>query len=577
MSLYAEMCSESPSIHSIEDCFDGNLCRCTGYRPIIEGARNLVLNCKNDCNSCESHVDIEDTIGQNKKCTNQIQPPKVPADMLQYHTDGLAAKSYTFNHKEYIWMHPSTLNELLECKFSVPNAKIINGNTEIGIETRFKSMKYKMLIHASDISELNLHVLKDDGVEFGAATTLTDFQSRLKNLCNQMPDFKCSGFKALLDNIKYFAGKQIRNVSAIGGNIVTASPISDLNPVLVSIGAVLTVASHTGGYRYINTRDFFLGYRRTALTESEVLISVFIPYSKPLEFITAFKQSKRRDDDIAIANCGLRILLDAKDGVFTIKESCFAFGGMGPTTLQCKTTSDFLSGKEWTTGLLQSEKTSALILQDLPLSATSPGGQIEFRKTLALSFLVKYSIQISLALSAQTPKFSVSSDLVSCVTEIHRPISLGAQVFQESDKQGSVGKSVVHVAADKQVTGQAVYVDDMPRFHNEVYAAIIGSSISHGRIKSVDYSQVLALEGVLGIVDSKDVHSNIIGPVFKDEELFATSEVHHIGQMIAMVLAESEQIAKEAAKLCIVEYDVLPSIYTIEVFYEGSDLGCYSR
>lgn len=74
--------------------------------------------------------------------------------------------------------------------------------------------------------------------------------------------------------MKYFAGKQIRNVSALAGNICTASPISDLNPVFLALGAILTVESATNGKREIKMSDFFLGYRKTALQESEVLISI---------------------------------------------------------------------------------------------------------------------------------------------------------------------------------------------------------------------------------------------------------------------------------------------------------------
>jgi xanthine dehydrogenase/oxidase len=96
-------------------------------------------------------------------------------------------------------------------------------------------------------------------MEFGAATTITNFQAQLQSFVDENKNSNVTGFQSLLDNIKYFAGKQIRNVSAIAGNICTASPISDLNPVLVALGAVLTVESTLNGKRKILMSEFFLG------------------------------------------------------------------------------------------------------------------------------------------------------------------------------------------------------------------------------------------------------------------------------------------------------------------------------
>jgi xanthine dehydrogenase/oxidase len=284
-----------------------------------------------------------------------------------------------------------------------------------------------------------------------------------------------------------------------------------------------------------------------------------------MEYCCAFKQAKRRDDDIAIANCGLRVRLSEKD--FVVEDACFSFGGMGATTISATKTVSFFIGKKWDISLV--DQACGLLLNDLPLTATSPGGQIQYRKTLCQSFLFKFGISFTNWLCAKHSfDYKMNDRDLSCVSEIKRGISFGKQIFEETGNVNSaVGKAIKHVSADKQVTGEALYVDDIPLLHNEFYAAILGSSICHGFIKKVDISLAINSPGYKGFVSAEDIDNvdfNMIGPVFKDEELFATKEVHFIGQIIGLILASTETEAKAAMKLCKVTYEPLPFVLTIE-------------
>jgi xanthine dehydrogenase/oxidase len=128
-----------------------------------------------------------------------------------------------------------------------------------------------------------------------------------------------------------------------------------------------------------------------------------------------------------------------------------------------------------------------------------------------------------------------------------------------------VGKSRDHLSALKQVTGEAVYLDDMPRLHRELYAGIVFSRHAHAKILSIDPNEALQMPGVHAFVSRQDVQgSNIIGPVFKDEEVFADGKVYFVGQIIALVLADNQRQAQEAARIVKVEYESLPAIITIE-------------
>ena len=162
---------------------------------------------------------------------------------------------------------------------------------------------------------------------------------------------------------------------------------------------------------------------------------------------------------------------------------------------------------------------------------------------------------------------------VGAINEISRPLSSGKQVYQESKGNGAVGKAVVHLSATKQVTGEAIYTDDIPRMHNELYGVVVGSTIAHGFIENVDVSEALKVQGVVGFVSREDVAGtnehhgdpNMIGPVFHDEELFVTKKVNCIGQMIGIIVANTEALARRAAKLVKVTYKQLPALFTIEV------------
>lgn len=251
-----------------------------------------------------------------------------PPSLVSYAKSGL--KPLRFDNGRCQWFRPTSVDELIKLKEEFPHAKLISGNTEVGVEFKLKRQRYPVLVYVGDIPELRSVTVNEEGIVFGANITLTEFGKHLSDSVKTHERFKTEGFKALLVNLKWFAGHQIRNVASLAGNICTASPISDLNPVLVAAKAKICVTS-TEGERDIALDSFFLGYRKTALNPAEVVLKVVIPFTTENEFVRAYKQAKRKDDDIAIANAGIRAVLD-EDG--KIVDCSMAFGGMGPTTVQ---------------------------------------------------------------------------------------------------------------------------------------------------------------------------------------------------------------------------------------------------
>jgi xanthine dehydrogenase/oxidase len=159
---------------------------------------------------------------------------------------------------------------------------------------------------------------------------------------------------------------------------------SDVNPVLQAADAVLELhRAETNSIRLVPLREFFLGYRRVAMTDDEVLVSVHIPLpSSPNKtYLRSYKQARRRDDDIGIVSAGLQVELESIDSTdkqqWRIVNVRFSFGGMGPTTILAKNTQQELIGQLWTKTTIG--KACELALKEMPLDELTPGGQPEYR------------------------------------------------------------------------------------------------------------------------------------------------------------------------------------------------------
>lgn len=132
------------------------------------------------------------------------------------------------------WFRPTSLKKLLEIKNLHTNAKIVVGNTEIGVEVKFKHFEYPILMNSGLIQELNCLEVQENGVKVGASVSLMDLQETLEKQIKMLPATETKVYKAIVKMLHYFAGKQIRNVASVGGNIMTGSPISDLNPIFMA-------------------------------------------------------------------------------------------------------------------------------------------------------------------------------------------------------------------------------------------------------------------------------------------------------------------------------------------------------
>ncbi|KAK8737718.1 hypothetical protein OTU49_004207 [Cherax quadricarinatus] len=598
MSMYTLLRNNpKPSMADLDEYFTGNLCRCTGYRPILEGFRGLTTDAaagcgKTDCcklrgsQSCNEVVDekVNDVTnsvnGETTEACNllydemQFQPYDPSQEIIfppeLKIRDDLDKQYLEVRGPRVIFYRPVSLSQLLELKNLYPDAKIIVGNTEVGVEVKFKNQVYPVLINPTKVEELTSVQVKETGIVFGASVTLTTLEDTLHTEVNIKPEYQTRVFSAILEMLRWFAGKQIRNTAAIGGNIMTGSPISDLNPLLMAAGSILTLHSQVRGARQVvMDQHFFTGYRRNTVQPDEVLLSVHIPYTRQDEYFLGYKQARRRDDDIAIVNAGFRVRL--QPGSSEVARLDLAFGGMAPTTVMALTTMKELVGRRWDSSLL--EAATSLLLQDLPLDPSAPGGMVEYRRALTLSFFFKFYLSVRGRLSESLPQ-----EVTPLTQEEKRAIHLhqhtvphSTQLFQKVPEGqisiDSIGRPMTHTSALKQATGEAVYVGDMPSFTNQLHAALVLSSRAHANILSIDESEALKVEGVERFFCARDLpgERNVTGCIASDEEVFASKTVKCVGQVVGLVVARDQVTAQRAAKLVKIQYqNIEPVIITIQ-------------
>ncbi len=344
-----------------QSALTGNLCRCTGYRPIIDAAVSMnqiehsQSSQQNSKTILKALKDLKVSINEDWKKIKKGNPK--------------AAASYAL---------PQTLQELLHLKSEYPNAQLIAGSTDAGLQVTKQFKQFDHIIDLTQVSEIRAVEEYPHHIAIGAGVKLTHaFEELLKD----RPQLK--------NYLMRFAGLPIRNSATLGGNIANGSPIGDSMPLLISLGASVVLSSIQNKKvknREVLLENFYTGYRQSILTQREVITWIKVPKPHSNEILRAYKISKRFDDDISAVS--LCINLSISNG--KIAFASLGVGGVAATPAKAYETEKFLLDQPFNMNtLIKAKKILSKEFKPLSDMRASAG----YRKQLLENLVQRFAVE----------------------------------------------------------------------------------------------------------------------------------------------------------------------------------------
>jgi xanthine dehydrogenase small subunit len=335
----------------VHEALAGNLCRCTGYRPIVAACRRIAHG---------------------------------PADRfvtdLPALADALAAlpRCGDYRHGAQACLMPRSLDALFAAMAQFPDAVLLAGGTDLGLRVSKEREALPAVIALEAVVELRRIKADADAIEIGGAVTYTE---ALPHLDRHFPSFGAL--------VRRIGSRQIRNLGTIAGNLATASPIGDTIPCLIALDATITLASGAGE-RVLPVESFITGYRKTVLAPGEVIAAIRIPLLASGEEFVAYKVCKRFDQDISTVVAAFR--LERRGG--KVARLHAAYGGMAPRATRARSLEVAVRGRPWAPAWLADVE--ELLARDFT-PITDHRGCAAYRLRAAAGLLRRFQLEASLA------------------------------------------------------------------------------------------------------------------------------------------------------------------------------------
>jgi xanthine dehydrogenase small subunit len=331
----------------MRDTLTGNLCRCTGYEPIIKAGCSV-----------------------NAEAVTQL-PQLYPSQDMQTEFAKHQTEPLLLEWENRTFFRPVSVEQAVQFKQKNTDAVWLSGGTDIGVICNKRNFEPASLISVSQIAGLDGIVQQDNQLVVGARATLSQLESASQEL---IPELSRMLF--------LFGAPQIKNAGTLAGNIANGSPIGDTLPFLFVVGAEIE-ATGIAGSRRININQFYKGYKSLALQPDELITRIFIPLPQPEETLKLYKVSRRRNLDISTFMAAFRMTV-AQGRISAIS---IAYGGVGPTILRLPQTETFLTGKPLSEQVFITAGQHAV--QEITPQSDVRGSQ-DFRKQLAKNILLKF-------------------------------------------------------------------------------------------------------------------------------------------------------------------------------------------
>ncbi|XP_064107764.1 uncharacterized protein LOC135216406 [Macrobrachium nipponense] len=558
MTMYGQLKSSmSLTTSQVEKSLDANICRCTGYRPILDAFKSFTV----DADPClkERLADIEDSYKatcpktgsacsgscEGEKTEGNETPIPVLEEDLKWIVDGVQ------------WFRPVTLmgiSNILKSLTSTEKVRIVVGNTGQGVYK--EDGPYSAYISTCGVKELYAVNLQSPLI-LGANVSLTRCTEVFEHMANNFSGYR--HLQQIKDHWLGVANVSVRNMGSWAGNLMMKHQHrefpSDIFLTLLAADATLMIQNQNSLTPVSVSLERFLQMDMSR----NIIVSMTLPPMPDQTKFCTFKITPRAVNAHAYVNACFKMEIDEADGYRVSAAPTILLGGINPTFMHAKKTENYLLNRRLTD--VPTVVESAVILgNEVKPDSQKQDASPEYRISLARCLLYKAIVHFL--------GTKVSSDIISAGAVIERPLSTGQQDFDMNEDTWPVGKGLPKIESATQISGEALYMDDIPYLPNELHGAFVQTTVANAKIKSIDTADALAVPGVKIFIAAADIpgENSFVknaGP-FPDP-VFVGDRVRYAGQPIGLVVADTRGTAVRAAKLVRVEYeDIQKPILTIE-------------
>lgn len=524
------------TMEEIENSFGGNICRCTGYRPILDAFKSVAVDA--DLKLKEACKDIEDL----KVCPKTGNECSGKCKQVNNTKKGL---HLTFADGRE-WHKVFNLNDIfviLEKSGDRPYM-LVAGNTAHGVYRRNTNLQ--VFIDIKGVEELRAHSIGSETIELGGSVSLTEAMEVFEKAAKLKQEFEY--VRHLIKHIDLIANVPVRNAGTLAGNIATKNAYkefpSDLFVIFETVGAKVVVAESGGKITSLS----FVEFQNTDLKKKVVLKFVF-PAIAVTNVLRTYKIMPRAQNADAYVNAGFLVELDGG----LVKNANLCFGGINPNFTHAVQAETYLIGKD-----LYSNETLQAVLHKLESEITpdwiQPAGHPDYRKNLATSLFYKFVLNTA-------PNDKVNAIVKSGGDILKRPISSGTQNFTTKEENYPINKPIPRVDGFVQSGGETQYANDLPRQPGELWAAFVVARKANGKLKEINADAALAVPGVVAFFSAKDLPGeNNFAPAaygfFEEvEEIFASEVIAFNGQPVGIIVAETNALAHSVVDLVKLTYE----------------------
>ncbi|CAL1679573.1 unnamed protein product [Lasius platythorax] len=538
MNLYSLTQNKKLTMQEIENSFGSNICRCTGYRPILDAFKGFASDAppalRKDIRDIEELYEIKTCPKNGLPCTNSC---------VDKHSHN-AKLDIKLEDAEFYKVY--TIEDLFAVFRQKPKATYIlnGGNTAHGV---YRTGKNDLHIDINDIPDLRRIEMSNKSLTLGGNISLTVAMETFRKYSSE------AGFKHLRHlarHIDLIASVPVRNIGTIAGNLMIKHAHndfpSDLFLMLETAGTQIHILKGPGRKQSAMLKEFL----KTDM-QHKIIYSVVLPALSDEYEYRSYKIMPRAQNAHAHINAGFLFKLGGDGKV--LEKPNIIFGGINEHFLHAKNTEELLVDKSiFDKNVLKTALDT--LHNELQPDHVLPDYTPEFRKTLAEGLFYKYVLSIKP--ENVNPKFRSGG------TILEREVSSGTQDYDSDKNTWPVNKPTIKLEAIQQTSGEAQYCNDLPPYPGEVFCAFVSTEIGNGKIQSVDASKALAVKGVVAFYAAKDVPGkNLFASaasqlmmLMNDEILFAEEDVLYAGQPVGVIAAETHDLANEAAKLVEIKY-----------------------